>query len=46
VEESGCTFAFTLISFITYLFLFFFEGEARFRSGGPYSLVWELVLIC
>jgi hypothetical protein len=45
VEESGCSFAFTLISLITYLFLFFFEGEARFCCCGPCFLVWEMLLV-
>jgi hypothetical protein len=46
VEESGCFFAFPLISLIMYLFPFFFEGETRFCCGGPYFLVWEMLLIC
>jgi hypothetical protein len=46
VEESGCSFAFPLISLITYLFLFFFEGEARFYCCGPCFLVWEMLLVC
>ena len=46
MEESGCLFAFPLISLIAYFFLFFFEGEARFCCGGPSFLVWEMLLVC
>ncbi len=46
MEESGCFFDFPLISLIFYLFLLFFEGQARFCRGGPYFLVWEMLLVC
>jgi hypothetical protein len=45
VEESDCFLTFPIVSFVAYLFVFFFERETGFCCGGPYFLVREVLLV-